>query len=168
LALFRRGGCAIIGIPKIYEFWQLQYVPFDKGEKDATNSVIISIMQFKQRKNIDITCIYQWLDTLARHKTNLNYSKDFSALENFWVCSEFMFFFYKFVKIITNINNILTISYESVSTYSLWFFSYTPKKIIINALKMIINKSEIVFRIDINQKGPTRRKDHYQEVTIRF
>lgn len=124
-------------------------------EKDTYNSVIFSTIHYFQKEGVDTGDVYNWLDILARQKTSLSYSKDVSILEDYWVCSEFIFFFYEFIKIITNINNMFTMSYKSTSAYSLRFFAYTPERIIIEALKMIINKSGRMFKIGIKQKhGP--------------
>ncbi|MCG8572748.1 MAG: ATP-binding protein [Spirochaetes bacterium] len=147
---------------KIYEIGYLKYDPFGKTEKDVSNSVIITILQYIENQNINTADVYQWLDILASRQSTLIYSKDISALENYWICSEFIFYFYEFAKIITNINNMLTISYESVSAYSLRFFSYTPERVIIDALKMIINKSGKMFKIDITQRKSTELSVHIQ------
>lgn len=144
---------------KIYEIGHLRYIPFGKNIQDVTNTVIVSILCFLENKSIDTSDIFEWFDCLTIHKTKLNYLKDIKKLENCCVCSEFIFFFYEFVKVVSNINDLFDISSSSTKYYYSNFF-WVPQRFAPIALKACISNSSSMFNVSTKNSGKSSISIH--------
>ena len=157
---------------KIYEKGFLRCIPYGGKEKDVTYSIIQPIFKYCSANNYPLEDLYQWGEDLVIHKTNLSFKDDIRHIEHFWISSEFIFYLYEFVKIISNNNDMFTIIQGSYYFFNLHQFSYVPERMLVRIINYITNKCTGVFSIKISyyKKGIlevfVKRKDTFDNTKM--
>ena len=137
---------------RIYEIGHLRFLPYEGEEKTVSHNIVHAMIRCYENK-YDFSDFLNWAEILVTNKISISYKNIISKMDNYWICSEFNYFLYEFIKIILNKNNMKTICYEIFESYDLMGFSYVPESLLIYIIKYMTNKTAILCEAEIKKKN---------------
>ncbi|HOV14877.1 MAG TPA: ATP-binding protein, partial [Spirochaetota bacterium] len=96
---------------------------------------------------------FEWIKILSYEVTDMDYKNDLFNIRDFWVSAEFAYFFYEFMKIIININNLRFCVEKGLHSYNLQIFTFFPSSMASKAIFLILKRTSPILNMKIVKKN---------------